>query len=90
MPSHSYEKLTCKLCGEPLVSHRRCRQCGKVLETKRTWKTLCRCGKYHNAPSERDSRYCRTCKGEEEATGQPTGEPPIVEDGKEINEQSDL
>jgi hypothetical protein len=60
-----------------------------LLERALNETTICRCGKYHSAPSEIDPRFCRRCMGEEVPTGQPAGEEPsMVEDGveEEINE----
>jgi hypothetical protein len=63
-----------------LAKHPRCQGCGILLETELDEKTLCRCGKYHNAPSEADPHYCRPCMGEDIPTGTPKGEPVRVEE----------
>ena len=69
----------CPLCARTLSAdadetHPRCDGCDILLETEFTDKTLCRCGKYHNTPSEQDPDYCRLCMGEEVPTGVPKGE----------------
>jgi hypothetical protein len=58
-----------------LARHPRCHGCEILLEPDLNEKTLCRCGKYHNAPSEEDPHYCRLCIGEAVPTGTPKGEP---------------
>lgn len=82
------EKRLCQMCGRNLTGHPACRGCTILLEPELNDDTLCRCGKYHNAPSVKDPRFCRKCKGEEVPTGKPMGETPsVVEDGveEEIN-----
>lgn len=78
------ERRICLMCGRNLTGHTTCRRCSILLEPKPNEDTICRCGKYHNAPSERDPRLCRRCAGEEVPAGKPAGEEPsVVEDGEE-------
>jgi len=70
-----------------LSNHPRCVSCTTLLEPEFNEKTLCRCGKYHNAPSAKDSRFCRLCLGEEVPTGTPTGEPVRIEDLGEFDDE---
>ena len=75
---------TCAMCDQNLAYHAHCQACTALLEPELNEKTICRCGKYHNAPSVKDPRYCRPCMGEEVPTGRPAGEEPSgVEDGEE-------
>jgi hypothetical protein len=82
-------------CDLDLTFHPHCVRCTILLEPERNEKTLCWCGKYHNAPSMRDERLCRRCAGEKVPTGQPAGEPQvepagepfIVEDGEEEHDE---
>jgi len=76
----------CAMCGRNLTKHPACEGCSILLEPELTRSTLCRCGRYHNAPSDRYPSYCRSCKQETPLTGKPEGEPPTVEDGEETNE----
>jgi hypothetical protein len=69
-----------------IANHPRCDSCGILLEPACNDRTLCRCGKYHNALSEADSHYCRLCLGEEVPTGTPKGEPVKIEDEDEFDE----
>jgi hypothetical protein len=59
---HSPEKRICPMCGGNLDGHPHCEGCSILLESQQNDATLCRCGKHHNAPSEIDPRYCRTCR----------------------------
>lgn len=73
------------MCGLTILplsvaKHPRCALCLLLLEPALNEKTLCRCGKYHNAPSIVDPDYCRACMGEEAPTGTPKGEPVRMED----------
>ena len=73
------------MCGKAILpadlsNHPRCHGCSILLEPEFNGKTLCRCGKYHNAPSLADPHYCRPCMGEEVPTGTPKGEPVRVEE----------
>ena len=77
------------MCGRTILlaelsNHPRCLGCFILLEPELNDKTLCRCGKYHNAPSPKDRRFCRQCLGEEVPTGTPQGEPVRV--GGELGE----
>jgi len=58
------------MCGravypEEVANHPRCDGCSILLEPDFNDKTLCRCGKYHNAPSILDPSFCRMCMGDE-------------------------
>jgi hypothetical protein len=75
------------MCDRNLVFHLHCLRCTILLEPERNEKTLCWCGKYHNAPSMKDERLCCRCAGEGVPTGQPVGEPSIVEDGEEEHDE---
>jgi hypothetical protein len=71
------------MCGKTILpqdvaNHPKCDACDILLEPELNEKTLCRCGKYHNAPSVSYPSYCRMCMGEEVPTGTPTGEPVRV------------
>jgi hypothetical protein len=73
------------MCGRTILpldiaNHPRCHGCSILLEPELNEKTLCRCGKYHNAPSEVDPHYCRLCMGEEIPTGTPKGDPVRTEE----------
>lgn len=57
-----------------LSKHQRCEGCSILLEPERNEKTLCRCGKYHNAPSASQPTFCCLCVGEDVPTGTPKGE----------------
>lgn len=75
----------CRMCPltifpADVANHPLCHNCSILLEPEFNEKTLCRCGKYHNAPSEQDPHYCRPCMGEEVPTGTPKGEPMRVEE----------
>ena len=63
-----------------MAKHPRCENCLILLEPEFNEKTLCRCGKYHNAPSERDPHFCRVCMGEEVPTGTPKGETRVEQE----------
>jgi hypothetical protein len=63
-----------------LCKHPKCIGCEKLLEPEFNDLTLCRCGKYHNAPAVADSRFCRSCLGEEVPAGTPQGEPARLTD----------
>lgn len=82
------DKRICLMCSRNLAGHPMCEHCSRLLEFDFTDATLCRCGKYHNAPSEKDPRHCRRCMGEPIPTGKPQGDPTsIVEEvEEEINE----
>ena len=49
-----------------------------LLEPELNEKTLCWCGKYHNAPSRADPHYCCRCMREEVPTGTPKGQPARI------------
>jgi hypothetical protein len=73
------------MCGLTILpadvcNHPKCLACDRLLEPEFNDKTLCRCGKYHNAPAVADSRFCRQCLAEEVPTGTPKGESPRVTD----------
>ena len=70
-----------------VANHPRCENCLILLESEFNENTLCRCGKYHNAPAS-DPRFCRMCMGEEVPTGTPQGEIPRLEDPSEQDEES--
>ena len=75
----------CRMCGLTVLpanmsNHPRCDGCSILLEPELNEKTLCRCGKYHNAPSQADRHYCRLCLGEDVPTGTPKGEPVRLEE----------
>jgi hypothetical protein len=83
----------CRMCGRTIfprdvANHPTCHGCEILLEPEFNEKTLCRCGKYHNAPSEQDRHYCRPCMDEPVLTGTPQGEPVRLEE--EINEFEEL
>lgn len=68
------------MCGRTILPaslsrHSRCDGCSILLEYEFNEKTICRCGKYHHAPSDQDPSYCRLCMGEEAPMGDPNGEP---------------
>ena len=60
---------------QDVANHPLCHNCSILLEPLFNEKTLCRCGKYHNAPSAQDTHYCCMCMGEDVPTGTPKGEP---------------
>jgi hypothetical protein len=76
------------MCGRTILpldvcNHPKCRGCSILLEPEFNEKTLCWCGKYHNAPSVKDSTFCRMCVGEEVPTGTPKGQPIRIQDDEE-------
>lgn len=82
------------MCGLTILpldvaNHPKCKACSVLLEPEFNEKTLCWCGKYHNAPSLQDPRYCRRCKGEEIPTGTPRGRPVSTEE-EEVDDRSEL
>ena len=77
------------MCGLTILpadvaKHPKCLQCLILLEPAFNEKTVCWCGKYHNAPSVEDPRYCRMCMGEEIPTGTPRGQPERIEEVSDI------
>jgi hypothetical protein len=83
------------MCGVTILpaslsKHRRCEGCTMLLERELNEKTLCWCGKYHNAPSEQDPHYCRLCMGEDVPMGTPQGQPArVAEEQPEENYYDD-
>jgi hypothetical protein len=76
------------MCGRTILpaelsNHPRCKTCLILLEPEFNDRTLCYCGKYHNAPSVQDPSQCRKCMGEEEPTGAPRGQPVRIESEEE-------
>jgi len=61
----------CEMCYRPLYGHPRCAKCEILLERKENRLTRCRCGRYHNSPSEKNPECCRECMGEEPRCGEP-------------------
>jgi hypothetical protein len=85
----------CRMCGLTILpanlsKQPRCDSCTILLEPEFNEKTLCRCGKYHNAPSEQDPYYCRLCMGEAVPLGTPKGEPVRVEEEPNEFEETEL
>ena len=77
------------MCGLTILpadvaKHPKCLQCLILLEPEFNEKTVCWCGKYHNAPSLRDPRYCRRCMGEPVPEGTPRGQPERIEEVEDI------
>ena len=62
----------------------KCKGCRILLEPACYEKTICWCGKYHNAPSVKDPRYCRKCMKESVPEGTPKGQPERIEEVSEI------
>jgi hypothetical protein len=72
-----------------LAKHPKCLRCLILLEPEFNQKTVCWCGKYHNAPSLKNPKYCRLCMNEEVPTGTPKGQPRRLQDD-EPDELSEL
>jgi hypothetical protein len=75
------------MCGRTVLpagiaNHPRCEACDILLEPAFNDKKLCRCGKYHNAPSVFDPKYCRLCMGEEEGAAAATDSESAATDGQ--------
>jgi hypothetical protein len=71
------------MCGKAILpadlsNHPRCHGCSILLEPEFDGKTLCRCGKYHNARAS-PIYYCRCCLGRTSPRGTPKGEPVRIE-----------
>lgn len=62
-------KRRCGMCMQRSNDHPRCAKCAVLLEPKENRVTLCRCGKYHNLPSENNPEFCRPCDGYPEKRG---------------------
>jgi hypothetical protein len=82
------------MCGLTILpadvcNHPKCHGCSILLEPELNDKTLCWCGKYHNAPSIRDPNFCRMCMGEEVPTGTPRGQPVRIQDDEEDPDEPD-
>jgi hypothetical protein len=76
------------MCGRTVLpadvaNHPRCEGCSILLEPELNEKTLCRCGKYHNAPSIESPGFCRACMGDDVPTGTPKGEPVKLQEDEE-------
>ena len=76
------------MCGLTILpadvcNHPKCKGCLILLEPEFNDKTLCYCGKYHNAPSLKNPRLCRKCMGEEVPTGRPTSQPARMQHGED-------
>lgn len=77
------------MCGLTILpadvaKHPKCKGCLILLEPEFNEKTVCWCGKYHNATSVRDPRYCRKCMGESVPEGTPRGQPERIEEVSDI------
>jgi hypothetical protein len=77
------------MCGLTILpadvaKHPKCKGCLILLEPALNEKTICWCGKYHNAPSVKDPRYCRSCMKEPVPEDTPRGQPERIEEMEDI------